>query len=266
METIEIFGYIGALSVGVVLGLMGSGGSIITIPILTYLFHISPITTTAYSLFVVGTSSSIGALSNWKKGLVDYRIAIVFAIPAFIAVYAVRKYLLPIIPIEIVTIKDFVVTKDTAIMVFFAIIMLFSAISMIWKKNLAFAGHIPNCPNYPVIIFAGIVIGLMTGIVGIGGGFLIIPALVLLLKLPMKKAVATSLFIIAIKSLIGFLGDIGNLEINWHFLLGFTVISILGIFLGIYLSSFIKGEKLKKYFGWMVLIASFGILYKEVLT
>jgi uncharacterized membrane protein YfcA len=266
MVTIEIFGYIGALSVGVVLGLMGGGGSIITIPILTYLFHISPITTTAYSLFVVGTSSSIGALSNWKRGLVDFRIAIVFAIPAFIAVYVVRKYLLPIIPIEIVTINDFVITRDTAIMVFFAIIMLFSAISMLWKKKLSLVSHTPNRHNYPLIVFAGIVIGLVTGIVGIGGGFLIIPILVLLLQLPMKKAVATSLFIIAIKSLIGFMGDLGNMEINWHFLLGFTVISTLGLFLGIYLSSFIKGEKLKIFFGWMILIAAFGILYKEVFT
>ncbi|NJB70263.1 hypothetical protein GGR42_000725 [Saonia flava] len=264
MDAVQILGYLGALSVGVVLGLVGSGGSIITIPILTYLFHMSPITTTAYSLFVVGTSASVGAVNKLKKGLVDFKIAVVFAIPAFISVYIVRKYLLPIIPFEIVTINDFVITRDMGIMVFFAIIMLCSSISMIWKRELSTNINVFSGNNFPLLILAGIVIGILTGIVGIGGGFLIIPTLVLLLKLPMKKAVATSLFIIAIKSIIGFIGDLDNVEINWHFLLRFTIISILGIFLGIYLSSFIKGEKLKKYFGWMVLLVSFGILFKEL--
>ena len=266
METIHIFGYLGALMVGLVLGLMGSGGSLIAIPIFTYLFHISPITTTAYSLFVVGTSATIGALRNWKKGLVDFKIAFVFAIPAFIAVYVVRKYILPIIPIEIITIKEFVVTKDMAIMVFLAVIMLLSSLSMLRKRKLLHDHNPLKRYNYPLIILQGILIGLFTGVVGIGGGFLIIPTLVLLVKLPMKKAVATSLFIIALKSLIGFIGDVGNLEINWDFLIGFTIVSTLGIFMGIYLSSFIKGEKLKIYFGWMLLILSIGIFYKEVFT
>lgn len=266
METIEIFGYLGALLVGLVLGLMGSGGSLIAIPIFTYLFHISPITTTAYSLFVVGTSSTIGALRNWEKGLVDFKIAIVFAIPAFIAVYVVRKYILPIIPMEIVTIYDVAVTKDMAIMVFLALIMLLCSLSMIRTKKSLLDHKRLNRYNYPLIVLQGILIGLFTGVVGIGGGFLIIPTLVLLVKLPMKKAVATSLFIIALKSLIGFLGHLGNLEINWDFLLRFTAISTLGIFLGIYFSSFIKGEKLKTYFGWLLLILSIGIFYKEVFT
>ncbi|MRX65551.1 sulfite exporter TauE/SafE family protein [Maribacter luteus] len=266
METIEIFGYLGALLVGLVLGLMGSGGSLIAIPIFTYLFHISPITTTAYSLFVVGTSSTIGALRNWEKGLVDFKIAFVFAIPAFIAVYVVRKYILPIIPMEIVTIYDIAVTKDMAIMVFLALIMLLCSLSMIRTKKSLLEHKQLNRYNYPLIVLQGILIGLFTGFVGIGGGFLIIPTLVLLVKLPMKKAVATSLFIIALKSLIGFLGDLGNLEINWDFLLRFTAISTLGIFLGIYFSSFIKGEKLKTYFGWLLLILSIGIFYKEVFT
>ncbi|MDV7139382.1 sulfite exporter TauE/SafE family protein [Maribacter sp. TH_r10] len=266
METIEIFGYLGALLVGLVLGLMGSGGSLIAIPIFTYLFHISPITTTAYSLFVVGTSSTIGALRNWEKGLVDFKIAFVFAIPAFIAVYVVRKYILPIIPMEIVTIYDIAVTKDMAIMVFLALIMLLCSLSMIRTKKSLLEHKQLNRYNYPLIVLQGILIGLFTGFVGIGGGFLIIPTLVLLVKLPMKKAVATSLFIIALKSLIGFLGDLGNLEINWSFLLRFTAISTLGIFLGIYFSSFIKGEKLKTYFGWLLLILSIGIFYMEVFT
>jgi uncharacterized membrane protein YfcA len=266
MDTIEIFGYLGALSIGVVLGLIGSGGSIIAIPIFTYLFHINPITTTAYSLFVVGTTASIGVLRNWNKKLIDFKIAIVFAIPAFITVYVVRKYILPIIPDEINVTKNLVVTKDMAIMVFLAVLMVLCSISMIRKKKVSNDVYYQNRYNYPLLIIEGIIIGLLTGIVGIGGGFLIIPTLVLLVRLPMKKAVATSMFIIAIKSLIGFIGDLGNLEINWDFLLGFTAVSALGIFLGIYLSSYIKGEKLKKYFGWFVLVTSLGIFYNEIFT
>ena len=151
-------------------------------------------------------------------------------------------------------------------MVFLAVIMLLSSLSMIRKRKLSHDHNHLNRYNYPLIVLQGLMIGLFTGVVGVGGGFLIIPILVLLVKLPMKKAVATSLFIIALKSLIGFIGDLGNLEINWDFLLGFTVVSILGIFLGIYLSSFIKGEKLKIYFGWLLLILSIGIFYKEVFT
>jgi len=262
--TIEILGYLGALMVGIVLGLMGGGGSLIAIPIFTYLFNINPITTTAYSLFVVGTSASIGALKNWNKGLVDFRIAFVFAIPAFIAVYLVRKSILPIIPIEILTINDFVLTKNTTIMVFLAISMLFCSLSMIRDQKLFIDYNLPNSYNYTLIVIYGIIIGLFTGIVGIGGGFLIIPVLVLLIKLPMRKAVATSLFIIAAKSMIGFAGDLNNLEINWGFLLGFTIIATIGILLGIYLSSFIKGEMLKKYFGWLLMIIAIGIIYKEI--
>ena len=264
MEVLEIIGYVGALIVGVILGLMGGGGSIITIPILTYLFHISPITTTAYSLFVIGTSSSIGTLNNWNKGLIDYRMATVFSIPAFFAVYVVRKYLMPIIPLEILTTNGYVITKDMAIMIFFSVIMIFSATSMIRKKTFSTTNRISNQHNYPLIIFVGIIIGLITGVIGIGGGFLIIPTLVLLLNIPMKKAVATTLLIIAIKSLVGFLGDLGSTDINWRFLLIFTAISTIGIFFGINLSSYIKGVKLKKSFGWMLLLVSFMILYKEI--
>ncbi len=264
METIQIFGYFGALGIGLILGLMGSGGSLMAVPILTYLFHISPVTTTAYSLFVVGTSASVGAFRNFNKGLVDLRVALVFAVPAFIAVYMVRKFVLPVIPEELLWTERFILTRDMGIMVFFALLMACASISMIRKKGLPTERDGPVQYNYPLIVFEGIVIGMLTGIVGIGGGFLIIPALVLCVKLPMKKAVATSLLIIALKSLIGFTGDLGHLAINWSFLIVFTLISILGILLGMYLSSFVKGDKLKKTFGWFVLVVAIGIFYREL--
>lgn len=264
MDIQQLLGYFGALIIGLVLGLIGGGGSILTVPILVYLLYINPVTATAYSLFVVGVSALVGAIRNMQKGLVDFRTAIVFAIPAFIAVYSTRKFLVPAIPEELFSIGGFLLTKNIAIMLFFAIIMLVASISMIKNKSGDSEEKTEITYNYPLIIIEGLVVGVLTGIVGAGGGFLIIPALVLLAKLPMKKAVATSLLIIAIKSLIGFIGDVENLEIDWMFLITFTTVSVIGIFLGIYLSKFIEGKKLKKGFGWFVLIMGIYIIYKEL--
>lgn len=264
MDINIILGYIGALLIGIVLGLIGGGGSILTVPVLVYLFYVNPVTATAYSLFIVGFTTLIGAIQNIKKGLVDFKTALVFATPALIAVYATRRYLVPAIPDEIFSIGEFLVTKNIAIMMFFAIIMLLASISMIRNNHKVVKENRVLAFNYPLIIAEGIVVGVLTGIVGAGGGFLIIPALVLLAKLPMKKAVATSLLIIAIKSLIGFIGDVENLEIEWLFLFGFTAVSVIGIFIGAYLSNFIEGKKLKKGFGWFVLIMGIYIIYKEL--
>jgi len=264
LEIIDFLGYFGALVIGVTLGLIGGGGSILTVPVLVYILAVNPVTATAYSLFVVGTSSLVGAINNMKKKLVDFRTATVFAIPAFLAVYATRKFLVPAIPEHIFTLWGFEVTKGIGIMLFFAVIMIVASISMIKNNGKEELVETKVKYNYPLIIIEGIVVGVLTGIVGAGGGFLIIPALVLLAKLPMKKAVATSLLIIAVKSLIGFIGDVQNLEIDWVFLLIFTGISILGIFLGGYLNKFIDGKKLKKGFGWFVLIMGIYIVWKEI--
>lgn len=264
MDVQQLLGYFGALLIGLVLGLIGGGGSILTVPILVYLLYINPVTATAYSLFVVGVSALVGAIHNIQKGLVDFRTAIVFAIPAFIAVYVTRKFLVPAIPEDLFSIGDFMMTKNIAIMLFFAIIMLVASISMIKSNRKDSDEETVVVYNYPLIVIEGSIIGLLTGIVGAGGGFLIIPALVLLAKLPMKRAVATSLLIVAIKSLIGFIGDVENLEIDWTFLISFTGVSVIGIFLGGYLSKFIEGEKLKKGFGWFVLIMGIYIIYKEL--
>lgn len=260
----EFLGYFGALLIGVTLGLIGGGGSILTVPVLVYFLSVNPITATAYSLFVVGTSSLVGAIKNMKKGLVDFKTAAVFAIPAFIAVYATRKFLVPAIPEHIFTLANFEVTKSIGIMLFFALIMLLASISMIRSNRKEIVEEVEKKFNYPLILLEGVVVGALTGIVGAGGGFLIIPALVLLAKLPMKKAVATSLLIIAVKSLIGFIGDVENMQIDWIFLLIFTGLSVAGIFLGIYLNKFINGKKLKKSFGSFVLVMSIYIALKEL--
>ncbi|MCB0461624.1 MAG: sulfite exporter TauE/SafE family protein [Flavobacteriaceae bacterium] len=264
MELNQILGYIGALIVGLVLGLIGGGGSILTVPILVYLIGLNPVTATAYSLFVVGTTSLFGAIQNFKNKMVDIRTAIVFAIPAFIAVYLTRRYLVPAIPDSLFNVFDFEVTKSVFIMIFFAIIMLLASISMIKtrKKEKSLEQEVQY--KIPLIVLEGVVVGILTGIVGAGGGFLIIPALVLLAKLPMKLAVGTSLVIISAKSLIGFLGDVQNLTIDWTFLTIFTSLSIIGILIGVYATKFISGEKLKKGFGWFTLFMAFYIIYKEL--
>ena len=258
-----ILGYLGALVVGLTLGLLGGGGSILTVPILVYVLGINPVLATAYSLFVVGTTSLVGALRNMIKGMVNVKVAVVFAIPAFVAVYLTRRYLVPAIPDEIFTAGDFTLTKDLAVMLFFAVIMLAASISMIrGRKEKKVDEHAPL--KVPLIILEGVIVGVLTGLVGAGGGFLIIPALVLFANLPMKRAVATSLVIIAVKSLIGFVGDVQNLVIDWPFLLTFTGFSIVGIFIGIYLNRFIDGKHLKKAFGWFVLVMGIYIIVKEL--
>jgi uncharacterized membrane protein YfcA len=254
---------IAALLIGLVLGLIGGGGSILTVPVLVYLMYINPVTATAYSLFIVGSAALVGAFQNMKKGLVDYRTAVVFSIPAFIAVYLTRKFIVPAIPENLFTIGDYLLTKNVGIMVFFAIIMVLAAFSMIWSNSKEVVEQKKVNYNYPLIMIEGFVIGILTGVVGAGGGFLIIPALVILANLPMKKAVATSLLIIAVKSLIGFIGDVENLEIDWRFLSSFTGLSVVGIFIGTWLSTFIDGKKLKKGFGWFVLIMGVYIIVKE---
>lgn len=265
MELFDLLGYAGALLIGVVLGLIGGGGSILTVPIFVYVMSVDPMVATAYSLFVVGTASLVGAIRNAQKKMVDFRTGIVFSIPAFIAVYLTRKFVMPAIPDELFSVGDFLVTKNIGIMVFFGLIMLFASYSMIKGRKDTGEEEQKVTYNYPMIVLEGLVVGFLTGIVGAGGGFLIIPALVLFAKLPMKRAVATSLLIIAVKSLIGFLGDVQNIEIEWGFLLLFTSISVVGIFLGLYLNKFIDGKKLKKGFGWFVLIMGVYIVLKEIL-
>lgn len=259
-----LLGYFGALIVGITLGLLGGGGSILTVPIFVYVLSMNPVVATAYSLFVVGATSLVGGIRNLIKGQADLKVAAVFAFPSFVAVYLTRRYLLPAIPEEIFNTGSFTLTKDLGIMLFFAIIMLLAAISMIKRRSEVNTKDIMDTLNVPLIIIEGLIVGVLTGIVGAGGGFLIIPALVLIANLPMKRAVATSLLIISAKSLLGFIGDVQNLDIDWIFLLSFTGLSIIGIFIGIYLNNFINDKPLKKAFGWLVLIMGVFIIAKEL--
>jgi uncharacterized membrane protein YfcA len=261
----EILGYIASVFIGISLGLIGGGGSILTVPVLVYLFGVEPVIATAYSLFIVGATSLVGTVPKYRQGFVNLKTALIFGVPAIAAVFATRAFIIPMIPVKIFTIGDFVFTKSILMMILFAVLMVFASISMIREKKKENENESAEQKfNYPLILLEGLVVGILTGLVGAGGGFLIIPALVLLSKLPMKQAVGTSLLIIAAKSLIGFTGDLKHYAMDWQLLLIVTALAIGGIFFGNWLSYKIHGDRLKKWFGWFVLIMGIYIIVKEL--
>ena len=219
----EALGYFASILIGISLGLIGSGGSILTVPVLVYLFHINPLLATTYSLCVVGASSIAGVISRVKQKLVDIKTIIVFGIPSVIGVFIARKFFLPNIP-ESIHLGNNIVSKSNFIMLFFASLMFISALSMILGKNKKEVEGM--MPVYGLaLMMVGLGEGMLTGIVGAGGGFLIIPALVILGKLPMKKAIASSIFIISIKSIVGFVGDLTHTIIDWKFLITIVLLA-----------------------------------------
>lgn len=263
METSHIFGYILAVFVGITLGLVGSGGSILSVPILVYVMGVEPILATAYSLFIVGTTALFGGIQKAKQQLVDFKKVVLFGIPTILAVFITRKILVPSIPEVIFSTASFTLHKSVLIMVVFAIVMIAASVRMI--KPLKEKISNDDKLNYISIFLQGLFIGFVAGFVGAGGGFLIIPALLFLAKTPMKMAVGTSLFIVAAQSLIGFVGDIRpEQNIEWKLLLTFTICSIIGVFIGSYLSKKVAGEKLKTGFGWFVLAMGIFIILNEL--
>ncbi len=262
----EILGYVLAVIVGISLGLIGSGGSILTVPILVYVMGVNPVLATAYSLFIVGSTALVGGVQSAMQKRVDFKTVLIFGIPSIAAVYATRMWLVPFIPDELFSVGSLVITKSIALMLLFAVVMILASVSMIRPgKQKEIDENAPRVYNYPMILLEGAVVGILTGLVGAGGGFLIIPALVLLARMPMKLAVGTSLFIIAAKSLIGFIGDLQGSEVlDWKLLGIFTAFAVAGIFIGILVSKKIPGQKLKKGFGWFVLVMGIYIIIKEL--
>ena len=258
----EYLGYFASILIGISLGLIGGGGSILTVPILVYFFKINPENATSYSLFIVGVTALIGTYKHYLIGNLKIKSALYFAFPSVLSLLFIRKIILPIIPSHLFTLNNFEITKNNIIMIVFAVLMIIASVSMIRKSN---SSRIEKQTNFIQLSFIGLIVGIITGFLGAGGGFLIIPALLFFAGLKMKEAIGTSLLIIFINSSIGFCGDVINgIKINYTFLLTITVIAILGMFIGTYFSKKINSTKLKQVFGWFVLIMGVYIITKEL--
>lgn len=258
----EFIGYASAIFIGITLGLIGGGGSILTVPILVYLFKVNPELATSYSLFIVGTTALYGSYRHYVMGNLKLKSALYFALPSVLSLVLIRKLALPNIPHHLLQLGQFQLTKDILIMSLFAVLMMVASLSMIRTKQKV---SVSKQTNFVQLALIGLMVGMVTGFLGAGGGFLIIPALIFFAKLPMKQAVGTSLFIIFINSCIGFIGDILNgVQLNYSLLFTLTGIALIGIFIGTVLSKKIEGAKLKPIFGWFILIMGVYILMKEL--
>ncbi len=264
METFQLIGYVGAFAIGLIMGSTGSGGSAMAVPIFNYLFVMDMHSATAHSLFVVGMSASAGVLLNARKQSMDWQLALLFSIPMVVTVFLVRKFLLPSIPPVVYHTDNLAITRDLVIMIFFGVLMAVAALRTIKDAKKKSSKPCNSKQHYFPILLFGVGIGIITGITGTGGGFLIVPVLILFLRLPIKRAIATSLIIIALKSFIGFLGDVGSIEIDWILLLSFTAISLTGMAIGIHSSHLIGEKSLKKGFGYVVLCISVLVICREL--
>ncbi len=267
---LEIIGYTCFVLIGFTLALIGGGGSMLAVPVLVYLFKLSPEVATGYSLFIVGLTSMIGSFGSLKKGDFKLEALYLFALPSLLSIFCTRYFIMPALPEILLSAGTFTVSKNTAILFVFSILILFVSFTMIGGKGNAgrkdiMWGEFFNTPlKIPFIIFLGLLVGFISGFVGAGGGFMIIPVLVIFLRMPMKKAIGTSLIIIAVNSMVGFAGNIGASEIDWKFLSIVSAIAITGIFAGSYVSAFVPGKKLKPAFGWFSLCVGLFILVKEI--
>ena len=263
----EILGYICATLVGISLGILGSGGSILTVPIMVYLMQVNPVDATGLSLFIVGITSTIGGIAYVQRKLVDIKTAAIFAAPSIVSVFLTRKYLMPFIPDPVLTVSSFVLSKEIFILVLFAILMVIVGYRMIRKKE--YAEPEENTLqkfNYPALLGIGTISGIITGILGVGGGFIIIPALVLFGKIPVRMSVGTSLLIIAVNSLGGFAEEVmvRHAAIDFRFLALFSLMSVAGIFIGFRVSLKLRPVELKNIFGWFILLMGVAVFFKEL--
>ena len=258
----EIVGYVASLLIGLSLGLIGGGGSILTVPILVYLFDIGPILATSYSLFIVGATSLVGSINHFVNKKVDIKTVFIFGTVSVVTVFCIRHFIIPHLPKEI-TIAGHTILVSLITMLLFAILMIASSFSMIKSRPDYEARHLHKINIFKVALY-GIAVGVVTGLLGAGGGFLLIPALVLFLRLPIKTAIGTSLVIITINSLIGFSDDISHHTMDWSLLLKITAISIIGVFIGTAIGKRMGGTQLKIGFGWFILLMGIYIFFHEL--
>jgi uncharacterized membrane protein YfcA len=247
---IELIGVLLAGLIGLSLGLLGGGGSILTVPVLVYVLGIEAKPAIAMSLPVVGTASLIGAIGHWRAGNVHARIALTFGITAMAGAFAGARLA--------------GLLSGTTQLLIFSGVMLAAAISM-YRNSLRDVTRAPadsRFSPFPLLASAAGV-GVLTGIVGIGGGFLIVPTLVLFARIPMKEAVGTSLLVIAMNTVAGFAGYLGQVTIAWNFVAGFTGVAILGVLAGTRLLPMISPAQLKRAFAVVLVGVALFILHQN---
>ncbi|MEC9282045.1 MAG: sulfite exporter TauE/SafE family protein [Bdellovibrionota bacterium] len=244
--------YFLASLIGLSLGLLGGGGSILTVPILVYALGMEAKLAIALSLAIVGATSLLGVYGHYKKNNVDLKVALIFGPVAMAGTFLGAK------------LSQFL-TGQMQLLLFAGIMLIAAVFMMKGRKDEDESDDDTELKklNYMLIVAEGVFVGIITGLVGVGGGFLIVPALVLMTGLPMKRAVGTSLLIISLKSFAGFAGYIGLVEIPWEFLVKFTAASAVGIFIGTYLVQFVSQKKLKKAFAIFLVFMGIYILYKN---
>lgn len=264
MEVMMILGYIGALATGLILGLLGGGGALLSIPVLVYFFHVDATTATGYSLFLVAVAALAGTFQNLRNQMIDFKALAYYTLPSVATVYCVRRFVMPNLPDVFFSIGSYQVDKDHFILYLLAVVMIAIGMRMVNAEKQEHPEGGTHIIDIPKLIISAVLIGFFIGVVGAGGGFLMTPVLIYFAGLPIRKAIGTSLVLVALNYVIGFMGDIhGNDNLDWKFLIGFSAFSITGVVLGIYYSEKIDSIRLKKYFGWFILLVAVVIVVKE---
>lgn len=259
----ETAGYLALIGAGVILGITGSGGSILSLPVLVYLFSLDVVIASAYSLFIVGATSIVGTVLKQRERLVDVRSGLIFAAPSIVAAFSTRKWVMPTIPDIILQTEFLTLTKRTLLLAIFACVIILVSVKMILNGR---ARNRSRQASHPyVLIPVGMITGILAGLLGVGGGFLILPALMAFTRIPFENVVGTTLFVIALNSLLAFLGDLLNYAINWSFLLSITTLSIAGVCLGILSNRIVPAQPLQRSMGLLTLVMGIWILVSELL-
>lgn len=260
-KKMEIFGYVALIGIGLVLGLLGSGGSMLSIPVLVYLFSMDVVAASSYSLFIVGITSIMGVWLKQKNQMVDIPSGMLFGGTSVVAIFVVRHWILPNVP-EVILVNTFQITKRMLILTVFAALVMISAVVGIVKGQATENQSGSQRKGYLLPI--GFVTGLVVGFVGAGGGFLILPALLVFGRLPFRAAVGTTLLVIVLNSLTGFAGDALSYSLDWQFLTIVTSLAMGGMLLGNFTHRRIPVYHLRLSFSWLMLTLGVWILTHEL--
>lgn len=246
-----------AVLIGISLGLIGAGGAIVAVPAFVYLEQIPPTLASGYALFVVTVASFVGSIQYVRARLIDWRSVMAFGSTTLVSIAVARRVLLPLLPVQISGIP-----RDSVLMLAFAAMLLLAAAGMLRMPPRPHTGEPTHAGR---LALYGLAIGVISGFLGVGGGFLMTPALVLWAGLDMKRAVATSLLLIGVNSAVGVGADLSaGVQYDWPFVLVFTGLTTAGIIAGTMMSHRIDGQRLKKGFGWFILAIGLAVAIREV--